>query len=332
MNLSRRTFLQSSLSAGIVAAANATGTAWALDPHEQFRLGIAGLDGAAREHLALFAAIPAAQIIAIADHDTDSLDLASAFLLSEGRARPAQFRDYRQMLYHSQPQAIVFPGQSFGSTGEFDAATALGLPVLLDAPLALDRKHAQTWLREQAGRSLTCNTRLADYFRPCTLSDVMRWRNRTGASQLRADSIVPFRLQNNCRNQLTAAVNAVLATFPLKDHELIDWIGANSFLNVNRTRSAVSVSVPAGTASSNGTLRFQRSAWHTAPEVRLEDEGKQETLTIYSSGQLSDLSSISTVLTFLDSVRTSNKTTASEIIRSHVAGLIVDESIRILQA
>jgi hypothetical protein len=332
MNLSRRTFLQSSLSAGIIAAANDTGKTWALDSHQQLRLGIASLSGAAQKHLALLAAIPAAQITAIADHDAGSLDLASAFLLSEGRARPAKFRDYRQMLYHSQPQAIVFPGYAFPSTAEFDATVAIGLPVLLDAPLALDRKRALAWLREQAGRFLTYHTRLADYLRPCTLSDITRWRSRIGASQLQVDFIVPSRLQDNCRNQLTAGVDAVLATSSLKDHELIDWISRSPFVSANRTRSVVTV-VPIGATGSSAALRFQRSAWHTAPEIRLQSEGYQEKMTIYPSGRsLSGLSSISTVLAFLDSVRTGNKTTASEIIRSHVAGLIVDESIRTLQA
>src|SRR5438309_969032 len=137
MLLSRRTFLQSTLTAGLAAAAEATGSRWLLRPVGGIRIGIAGLGATALDHLALFAAIPGAEIVGIADPSPKNLHAAAGYLRDNGQRPPSLYRNSADLLNDRSLHALAIPSCGKNGAQMMRDAIATGISILLDAPPVL---------------------------------------------------------------------------------------------------------------------------------------------------------------------------------------------------
>jgi hypothetical protein len=138
--LTRRTFLHSSLVAGLASAAEATRTRWLLSSTGPVRVGVAGLGASALEHLALFAAIPGAEIVGLADSQLSRTTQALRQLRELGQPAPVVDR----MLDNRTLEAVSLPSGDTNAGPMFSRILAAGLPVLSDTPLRWKHPHTRS--------------------------------------------------------------------------------------------------------------------------------------------------------------------------------------------
>jgi hypothetical protein len=224
MLFSRRTFLQSTLSAGLAAAAEATGSRWLLKPVGRIRIGIAGLGATALDHLALFAAIPGAEIAGLADPSMENLHTAAGYLRDNGQRPPSLYRNSADLLNDRSLHALAIPSCCRNGAQMMRDAIATRISILLDAPPVLSQRELERMLRLLQTARIQVHFRLADYLYPSTVTDVRSWLTRSGSSGADLALVLqPFAAREDLRIPVIAALDAVLDASGATDEELRVW-------------------------------------------------------------------------------------------------------------
>ena len=182
MLLTRRTFLHSSLVAGLASAAEATRSNWLLSSSGRVRVGVAGLGASASEHLALLSAIPGVEIVGLADSDPTRATNALRQLRELGRATPVVYRDLRRMLDIQILQAIALPSNGDAEAGPIlSRIVATGLPVLTDLPPVVKPHESSQFFKSLLTNRARVQFRLNDFVYPVSSTDLVGWRNKSDA-------------------------------------------------------------------------------------------------------------------------------------------------------
>ncbi len=134
MLLTRRTFVQSSLAASLAVAADASGAGWLLNPNHPVRIAIAGLGPATEEHISLFAALPGAHIVALADASHARRQAALAQITALGNPRPSVYASLPSLLHHTGIDALSLPVDEDSPGFSLEEILSTRLPALLDLP------------------------------------------------------------------------------------------------------------------------------------------------------------------------------------------------------
>jgi hypothetical protein len=134
MQLSRRQFVQGSISAAVAAATAFTESPWLLRRTDQIRVGIAGLGASGRTHLALFAAIPCVQIMTLCDPDPGRLEVALRLCEAKSRNKIALYNSLDRLLDDPEIDAVSVTGPSPDLPELFRRTAASRKALLIDAP------------------------------------------------------------------------------------------------------------------------------------------------------------------------------------------------------
>jgi predicted dehydrogenase len=100
----RRTFLQSTAAAGLLASATAGGQ---LSPNDRISVCVMGVRGRGGSLLSTFASLPEVNIAYVCDIDQRTLDSRIEQLVKNSRHRPQAIGDYRQALDDNAVDALV---------------------------------------------------------------------------------------------------------------------------------------------------------------------------------------------------------------------------------
>jgi hypothetical protein len=324
IQFTRRTFLQSSLATGLVAAAEATRSRWLLSSAGPVRIGIAGLGASATQHLALFAAIPGAEIAGLADSEPTRTAQALRQLRELGQVAPAVYRDLDRMLENPTLQAISLPNQTAEAGPILHRVIAAGLPVLSDFPPSVESPESVRLYEAVLSAPAPVHFRLADFTYPTSASDLMAWLKRSGSKTAEAHLFIPrMATLQELRVAAIAATDALLAASSLSQDRLIRWVG---------TKDARSEMSAAGTI---GNIALpQNSFGISALRVHLLGVLQQNSKFVvqhrsgsmeFAISSLPDAdSSLQTAMKFLNCARRRSRTDNVIGSRAHVAAAVVD--------
>jgi hypothetical protein len=332
MTLTRRSFIQSSLAAGLSSAAEATRSRWLLSATDRVRVGLAGLGASAWEHLALFAAIPGAEIVGLADSEPSRTTQALRQLRELGQAVPMVYRDVDRMLDNQTIQAISLPNENADAGPMLSRVLAAGLPVLSDIPptveLAINTRSYEAVL----GTHTLVHFRLADFTYPTSSTDLIGWLKRSGLKTIEAHLIIPRQLtKQEFRVVSIAAIDLLLAASPLTPERLIRWLGSkDARIQTSAARTISSIALPQNAA---GTSALHVHLLGSLPQnAKLVVQHENGSLELAISGQPNADSSLRTVMNFLSHVRESGRDSNALASRAQIAAALVDQLMRSLSA
>jgi len=332
MLLSRRTFLQSTLAAGLAAAAEVTGTHWLLGPAGRLRIGIAGLGTAGSDHLALFAAIPGAEIVGLADPSSKNLHAAAGYLRDNGQRPPSLYRNSGDLLNDRALHALSIPSSGQNGAQVMRDAIAVGVPVLLDAPPLLAQKELGKMLSILETTRTPVHFRLADYLYPSSVMDVRSWLTRSGSTGAElALALQPFAARD-LRIPLIAALDVVLDASGTSDRELRMWgIQGRHSARIEGTGTSCSIALPPN------PFRFEGLLVHSFPGVlesvsTLHLRSVRGSVKLGIASQAHAVSSLQTAMLFLASVRDGHFGDANRSCRAQVAAAGADRVLVSLKA
>ena len=332
MLLSRRTFLQSTLTAGLAAAAEATGSSWLLRPVARIRIGIAGLGATALDHLALFAAIPGAEIVGLADPSTKNLHAAAGYLRDNGQRQPSLYRDSGDLLNDPSLHALAIPSCGQNGAQMMRDAIATGISILLDAPPVLSQRELGQMLRILQSTRTPVHFRLADYLYPSSVTDVRSWLTRSGSTGAELTlALQPFAARDDLRIPVIAALDAVLDASGATDEELQVWgTQGRRSAGIEGTGMSCSITLPPN------PFKFESLLVHSFPGM-LESVSTLHLRSIRGSVKLgiasqADLvSSLQTAMLFLASVRDTPSAAPKRSYRAQVAAAGADRLLMTLE-
>ncbi len=131
MRTTRRTFLQTSLS----AAAMAAGTGLAA-PNDRVRIGLVGCGGISVADTNAFLAHPESEITAICDVDDAQIAKTQERLEKLGRRRPSSFKDFRKIVEHKEVDVCLVCTPDHWHALPTISALLAGKDVYVEKPLA----------------------------------------------------------------------------------------------------------------------------------------------------------------------------------------------------
>ena len=225
MSVTRRTFLQYSLAAGLTAAADATRSHWLLSRDRPMRIGVAGLGPFSEELLAIFAAIPGAQVIGITDSESKRIDLACRTLEELGQNRPCVYRDVSSMLTDTNLEAISISPHEPSMIFNLNKILKAKVPVLADCPPPLELPRDQPLFDAVMAARRVIEFRLGDFIYPASIADLPNWLNRSKPAPLEARLVVsPTSTKRDLRLAAIFALDALFAASTLTAEELRLWM------------------------------------------------------------------------------------------------------------
>ena len=243
MLLTRRTFVQSSLAASLVVAAEATHSGWLLKPDAPIRIAIAGLGASAIEHISLFAAIPGVHIVALADPSNSKLRAAIDQFAQLGRPRPSLYNGLSSLLDHSAIDALSLPSDENLAAISLHEVLATRIPVLIDLP-PRNFPHRDFLAIQKAQVRL----RAVDRLYPGAQTNIQaQWRRRLlqpkSSPQIRTARLILERQlsASQLRAVLIAALEAVLGSHPTPATQLTAWLQDPSIIEFTRASTVLQV-------------------------------------------------------------------------------------------
>ncbi len=320
MLLSRRKFLQSTVTAGLAAAAEATGSRWLLKPVGCIRIGIAALEATAWDHLALFAAIPGAEIVGLADPSTKNLHAAADYLRDNGQRPPSLYRNSADLLNDRSLHALAIPSCGQNGAQMMREAIAAGIPILLDAPPILSRRDLGQMLGILQTARTPVHFRLADYLYPSSAADVRSWLTRSGSAGAElALALQPFAARDDLRIPVIAALDAVLDASGATSEGLRMWgTQARQTTPIEGTGTSCSIALPPN------PFKFERLLVHSFSGVlesvsTLHLRSTRGSVKLGIACQADVVSSLQTAMLFLASVRDTPSADPKRSCRAQVA-------------
>jgi hypothetical protein len=318
MSLTRRTFLQSSLMAGLAGTAEATCTRWLLSSGDAVRIGIAGLGASASEHLALFATIPGARIVGLADPEPTRITSAQRQLRELGQSTPTVYRNVDHMLSDHCVEAVAMPNEAGNPANIFRGIVKAGLPLLADFPPVEPPHSYETSLSART----PVHFRLADFMYPATVADLTAWLKRSDCNHGEAHLVIsPATTTRELRMAAIVATNALLAASPVPDDKLISWARSNHAQPTIRGTTGV-VSLPENSAGI-GALHVHLLA-RSAKDSKLLVQHRAGSMEVVIASQPNATSSLRTVMMFLDGVRRPGSARNLSSSRARLASLLVE--------
>ena len=131
MRTTRRTFLQTSLSAGAMAAGSGLAA-----PSERVRIGLIGCGGISTADTDAFLAHPESEITAICDVDDARIAKTQQRLEKLGRRRPESFKDFRRIVEHKEVDVCLVCTPDHWHALPAISAFQAGKDVYVEKPLA----------------------------------------------------------------------------------------------------------------------------------------------------------------------------------------------------
>lgn len=325
MQLSRRTFIGSSLAAGLAAAAEATGTHWLLSARDPLRLGMLDLGQGSADYLNLFAMIPGAHVAAVVAHRRhDRTRDAVEQLRRLDQPRPTLYSGAAELLQDSSLDAVLFPGSPSLETAE--AFLSAGVPCFADLPPRTPIPNSQTfsYVRRFLQPSGTIRFRLDDLTYPYSHEHVRAWLNRSAA--LRTSAVLTLPLITDLHRSRTAtivALSSLLSASLLSPAELLVWAVDRS----PQERESVGekrIDLP---SNPHGLEHLTLAALGPCPnssDLLIRHRYGSMNLTIH--GCLNPRSSLESAMRFLRDVRHPEGTEYGDTLNAVIAGLLVDRS------
>jgi hypothetical protein len=333
MLLTRRSFLHSSLVAGLASAAEATRSHWLLSSSGRVRVGVASLGASACEHLALLSAIPGVEIVGLADSDPNRTTKALDQLRELGRTTPVVYRNLDRMLDNRILQAIALPSNGDPESSLIlNRIVAAGLPVLTDLPPVLNPQSSSQWYQATLAHHVLVHFRLADFTYPTSSTDLVGWLKRSGMKTTEAQLILPRTMtQQEFRVVAIAATDLLLAASPLNSEGLIRWLGSKEArIQISHAGTIGNIALPQNETGISGLRIHLLGRFPQNAELVLQHESGSMEMAISSQPNAS--SSLQTVMKFLTQVRESHRVGNSLASRAQVAAGLVDPLIRSLSA
>lgn len=246
MHLTRRTFISSSLAAGLVTAAEATESRWLLGSTDPIRVGIVELDASNAEHLALFSAIPGATITDIFGINSKTTEESVAHIQEYRKPTPTIHRHLDSILRNSSINMISISGHDTAELSLINRIVSAGLPVMADIPLRATRPDKRHFIDALPLMKTPVLFR-KDYFSgPATMQDVRNWLLRSRAKETEATLTVPI-----CagRSQMfiagTISLVALLEGCDIEANSLPDWFDSeHSEIRVARGIPSGTIPIP----------------------------------------------------------------------------------------
>jgi hypothetical protein len=303
MLLTRRSFLQSTLAAGLGVAAEVTGGHWLLNPANKIRIGIVGLGPTALEHLSLFSAIPGAEIVSLADPNPQNLHKAASYLRDLGQKSPTLHRFPDDLLYDRSLNALAVPNCDLNGGQLVGDAIATGMSILLDAPPTVSPRRLEQMLELLQHARSAVHFRLADYLYPSKASDIRSWLVRTGSRSAElALALQPSAAREDLRIAVIAALDAVFDASGASDEELRTWGTNPEHLNhIGGYGNSCSISLPAN------SFGFKSLHAHQFPGMlevasTLHIQSCRGSMKLSIDSQAHAISSLQTAMSFLATV------------------------------
>jgi hypothetical protein len=333
MLLTRRSFMHYSLAAGLASAAEATRSHWLLSSSRQVRVGVAGLGASASEHLALFSAIPGAEIVGLADSDPNRATQAIHQLRELGRTTPVIYRDLDRMLDNPTLEAISLPNHGDTATGPMlSRIVAAGLPVLTDLPPVVKPHGSSQFFELLLANRARVHFRLADFMYPTSSTDLIDWRKRSGMKTMEAKLIMPrIVTQQEFRTVAIAATDLLLAASPLNSERLIRWLGSEqAWIQTTDAGAMGNIALPQNEAGISALRVHMLGTFQRNARLLVQHGGGSMELSV--SSQPDADSSLRTVMKFLSQVRELGRISNSPASRAQVAAALVDPLMSSLSA
>jgi len=302
MTISRRSFLQSSLMAGLAGAADATCTRWLLSSNNAVRIGITNLGTSASEHLALLAAVPGAEIIGVVDRDPRRVTAALHQLRELGQPTPTLYRNVEHMLSDQRLEAVVLSNDAITSGPSFRQILDAGLPVLTEFPPPLPVRDSRLYgniLRAQK----PIHFRLADFTYPASSADVTSWLKRGSPNKPEARLMISSTVtMRELRIATIVAIDALLAISSVPIHGLMPWLSSNDAgTQIRDAGTGGSIGLPDNFANLRALRIHLLGGLRNSS--RLVVEHKAGSIELPISRTPHALSSLKTLMRFLQQVR-----------------------------
>lgn len=330
MLLTRRSFIQSSLVAGLVSAAEATRSRWLLSTMDRVRVGLVGLGASASEHLALLAAIPGAEIVGLADSDPSRTTQTLRQLREFGQAAPLVYRDLDGMLGNQTIQAITLSNENADAGPMLSRVLAAGLPVLADTPPTMQPRVNTRFYEQVLAAHTPVHFRLADFTYPTSSIDLIGWLTRSGSKTMEANLIMP-RLVTNQEFRVVAivAIDLLLATSPLSPKRLIQWLDSkDARIQTSAARTISSLALPRNPTGLSALQVHLLGGFRQ--NARLVIQHGDGSIELAISTQPNADSSLRTIMSFLSHVRQSDRGINTLGSRAQVAAALADRLVRSL--
>jgi hypothetical protein len=246
MLLTRRTFVQSSFAASLAVAADATGAGWLVNPNHPVRIAIVGLGPAAEEHISLFAALPGAQIVALADASHARRQAALAQITALGNPRPSVYASLPSLLDHDGIDAFSLPADEDSRVYSMHEILATRLPVLLDLP-PRNLSYGDLTLLQKA----PVHFRATDRLYPGTQANIhYQWQRpalqlEIGPQKRFARLTLERRLSpSQLRAVLIAGLGAVLEPISTSAATLLAWSKDPNVIGFTRASTLLHIDLP----------------------------------------------------------------------------------------
>jgi hypothetical protein len=307
--------------AGLAGAADATCTRWLLSSSDAVRIGIAGLGASASEHLALFATVPGARIVALSDPEPARINAAQRRLHELGQPTATVYRNLGDMLSGSSVEAVALPNEAGEPAEIFRRVVKAGLPILADFPPA-EESH---FFESSRNAGPPAHFRLDDFMYPATSDDLTAWLRRSKCTNGVAHLIIsPTTTIGDLRTAAIVATNALLAAVAVPQEEVISWA------RLHHEHPAVQgvigiVPLPQNPAGISA-LHVHMLA-RSAKDSKLVIQHRTGSMDVVIASQPNAISSLRTVMMFLSNVRNRYRTNNVSCSRAWLTSLLVKELI-----
>jgi hypothetical protein len=324
MPLTRRTFMQASLTSGLAVAAELAGGRWLLNPSGRLRIGILGLGGSAMEHLALYSAIPATHIVAIADEDPRRLNDGVQFLRENNQPCPALHRNIEALCNARSVDVISIPSTTRNAPNRILAAALSGRPVFFDTPAVATAEQTRLLLRAFGVSRSLVQHRLADFLYPNAIGDISSWAWRNSTGVIEAKLILSFANQAHRRSAVIASLDALLGASSISSATLTQWSAAtHTKVAAQAAEAILTIPLPENLFQLR-KLQIHPWAGPLAANSNLHLKSRTGNLTLPVAARPDATSSLQTVMKFLARATDSNTTCNEAACRSQLAANYVD--------
>lgn len=191
MELSRRTFLSSSLVAGLIAAAEATHSRWLLARDTPIRIGLANFGESGVDQTALFSAIPGTEVAGLFGIHDRMVHTILAQIKEHGKPRPAFYENVDHLLSDPTLHVISASGRQSAIAPLLGRIVAAKLPLLSDVPLEFPDGEQERTIEILSMAKAPVHFRMNYFEHTLTVQDVKNWLSRSSARKLRARLTVP---------------------------------------------------------------------------------------------------------------------------------------------
>jgi hypothetical protein len=244
MQLTRRTFVSSTLAVGLAAAAEATHSSWLLTSGDAVRIGIADIDSSNAEHVALLSAIPGAEIAALFGTNRE-LTRESFFQLQEsGKPMPILYGTLNRMLLDRSLEAVYLAGRSLDASEAFSRIIQAGHPVMADPPHEVSRGDRYSPLTTAYSAKTHILLRTNYLANSNSVQDVRNWLLRSDARETEAILSLPlFAQRDQVRSAGILSLACLIGASDLSPAELLRWHSSKT-PKVRTTGSSGTISLP----------------------------------------------------------------------------------------